>query len=390
MARLCGLTRRSALPDASPAPEAGAAGRLARWPFAGRWTLLLVLSLLLAGLLELLGVPAGLLIGPMLAGILVGTNSGRLRVPGSGFWLAQAVIGCMIAQAVDLQTLASFGESWPLFLGVVLAVIAASSFLGWLMSHWKVLPGTTAVWGSSPGAATAMMLMADAFGADARLVAFMQYLRVLFVALTASVIAQIFLDRPAAGAAVAQIVWFPPIDWRPFGETLLLIVVGTAVGHYSRIPAGAMIVPMMVGGALQLGGLMEIVLPQWLLALSWAVIGWNIGLAFTRRILLHAARAMPKIVLSIAALMAFSASLGFLLTWTVGIDPLTAYLATSPGGLDSIAIIAAASSEVDLSFVIGLQTARFLLVLLIGPWVAGMIARRLGRDPSRRDVARPE
>ena len=41
-----------------------------------------------------------------------------------------------------------------------------------------MLPGTTAVWGSSPGAATAMVLMAEAFGADARLVAFMQYLRV--------------------------------------------------------------------------------------------------------------------------------------------------------------------------------------------------------------------
>jgi uncharacterized membrane protein AbrB (regulator of aidB expression) len=34
---------------------------------------------------------------------------------------------------------------------------------------------------------------------------------------------------------------------------------------------------------------------------------------------------------------------------------LTAYLATSPGGMDSVAIIAAAAQHVDISFVMALQ-----------------------------------
>lgn len=332
--------------------------------------------------MELAALPAALLLGPMIAGILVGTNSGRLAIPASGFWLAQAVIGCMIAEAVDLGTLGTIVDNAPVIVGVVLAVIAASSFLGWLMSRWQVLPGTTAVWGSSPGAASAMMLMADAFGADARLVAFMQYLRVIFVALTATLVAQLFLEAPAAqpGATFDPAFWFPSLDWQPFLLTLALIAGGSVVGTLSRIPAGAMIVPMVVGGALHAGGVLELVLPPWLLALSWAAIGWNVGLAFTRRILLHAARALPAIVASIVLLMAFSAGLGLLLVLTLGIDPLTAYLATSPGGLDTIAIIAAASSNVDIAFVIGLQTARFLLVLAIGPWLAGFIARRVGGD----------
>src|SRR5690606_13195485 len=104
----------------------------------------------LAGALEYVGLPAALLLGPMIAGILVGTNSGRLKLPSSCFWLAQAVIGCMIAEAVDMGTLGSIAVSWPVILGVVLAIIVASGFLGWLMSRWKVLPGTTALWGTSP------------------------------------------------------------------------------------------------------------------------------------------------------------------------------------------------------------------------------------------------
>ncbi|CDX31650.1 hypothetical protein MPLSOD_140293 [Mesorhizobium sp. SOD10] len=95
-------------------------------------------------------------------------------------------------------------------LGVVIATVAASSLLGWLISRWRILPGTTAVWGSSPGAATAMVLMAGAFGADQRLVAFMQYLRVIFVSMTAALVAKMWVDT--SGVEVPPVVWFPPID----------------------------------------------------------------------------------------------------------------------------------------------------------------------------------
>ena len=87
----------------------------------------------------------------------------------------------------------------------------------------------------------------------------------------------------------------------------------------------------------------------------------------------HAARALPQIVASIVALMAFCGGLAFLLSHQLGIDPLTAYLATSPGGMDSVAIIAAASDSVDLSFVMALQSARFLIVLLLGPSLARLV-----------------
>jgi membrane AbrB-like protein len=92
-------------------------------------------------------------------------------------------------------------------------------------------------------------------------------------------------------------------------------------------------------------------------------------------ILRHAARALPQIVASILILIAMCGGLAWLISRTLGIDPLTAYLATSPGGMDSIAIIAAASHDVDISFVMALQTVRFLIVLLLGPGIARLVAR---------------
>ena len=67
--------------------------------------------------------------------------------------------------------------------------------------------------------------------------------------------------------------------------------------------------------------------------------------------------------------------LAALLVFVLGIDPLTAYLATSPGSLDSVAVIAA-SSNVDIAFVMTLQTARLILVTFIGPWLARLMANR--------------
>jgi uncharacterized protein len=58
----------------------------------------------------------------------------------------------------------------------------------------------------------------------------------------------------------------------------------------------------------------------------------------------------------------------------VGTDPLTAYLATSPGGAYSVAIIAA-SSKVDLPFVMTMQIGRAIVAILIGPALARFLVR---------------
>jgi membrane AbrB-like protein len=136
---------------------------------------------------------------------------------------------------------------------------------------------------------------------------------------------------------------------------------------------------LVIGGVLNITGLLKIELPQWFLAASYALVGWTTGLRFTREILVHAARALPQIILSVILMMAFCGGLAWVLVRTVGIDPLTAYLATSPGGVDSVAIIAA-SSKVDLPFVMSMQTARLLIILMIGPSVARWVARLVMRN----------
>lgn len=173
-----------------------------------QWLALIALTLLFSGVLTALRLPAGVLLGAIAAAATVAAFDGRTQVPPWAFLMAQAAIGGMIAQKMTPAILHEMARDWPLFLAAAFSVIAASSLFGWLLTRWRLFPGTTAIWGALPGAASAMVVMADAYGADMRLVAFMQYLRVLLVALVASVIAR-FL-APGAGAGAGRSPAFSP------------------------------------------------------------------------------------------------------------------------------------------------------------------------------------
>jgi uncharacterized protein len=344
-----------------------------QWP-ASQWIGLIVLSVGIGAVLLWLHAPAALMLGPLVAGIVVASGGGKVRFPLPAFVVAQGIIGCMIARMVPLSILGDILSHWLLFTTGVLSVVIACSLLGWLMTRLRLLPGTTALWGMSPGAASVMTIMAESYGADIRLVAVMQYLRVVGVAAVAALVARMF--GVSASHGPTAIVWFPPVAWVPLAETLALAIVGPIVARLLRIPAGAFLVPLVGGAVLTHVGWLTIELPTWLLAASYAFVGWNIGLRFTRPLLMHAARALPLIVGSTLVLIVICGVVAAAMVAMAGIDPLTAYLATSPGGSDSIAIIAA-STNVDVSFVMAMQTFRMITVMFLAPVLTKFIAKRI-------------
>lgn len=339
---------------------------------AMQWIPLLALSIFLVAILEFAHLPAALLLGPMVAGILIAIRGDAPHVSPRPLVAAQGIIGCMIGSSIPTTILSELVRDWPLFVLGVVSVIAAASALGWVLMRWRVLPGTTAIWGISPGASTPMILMSEAYGADARLVAVMQYLRVVIVVMIAAVVARIYGSGSVSHGA--SIVWFPSIPLIPLVAAVALAVVSAYLALFLRITAGPFLIPLALGMFVQDMGWLKITLPPWLLAISYALIGWSVGLRFTRQILLYAVRSLPQVLASVITLIAICGLFAGVLVVVGGIDPLTAYLATSPGGADSVAIIAA-STNVDLQFVLAMQTARLVVVLFTGPSLARMITK---------------
>jgi membrane AbrB-like protein len=344
---------------------------------AWRWAVLAALSLLAGWLLERATVPAALMLGPMVVAIAFGVGGSRLRPPQWAFTASQGVIGCLVARSVTPDILVSIVQDWPEILLVVTTTVVAGGLVGWTLYRYGAMPGTTAAWGSSPGAASAMIVMAQEYGADVRLVAFMQYLRSTIVVLTASLVSKLLIGFGAAPATPLSAPASELVSAMPalsLVETLVLALGGAWLGRVLRIPAGGFLFPMVAGAALHATGTMAIELPHWLLGIAYCAVGWTIGLAFTWEALTYAFRAIPQMLLATAMLIALCGLSAWMLTWLLHLDALTAYLSTSPGGLDSVAIIAVGSNA-DIATVLAIQTLRLFVVILVGPQVAKLISR---------------
>jgi membrane AbrB-like protein len=220
-----------------------------------------------------------------------------------------------------------------------------------------------------------MIIMSEAYGGDPRIVAVMQQLRIILVIGAAALVARIW--TPASVAQAMKSDWLPVVAWGAFALTVGLAVGSAFLAAWLKVPAGPMLVPLALAVIVQETGWLKIELPPLLLAGCYAMVGWSVGLRFTRPILWYAFKALPIILASTVALIALCGLLAWAMVLAGGIDPLTAYLATSPGGADTIAIIAA-SSAVDMRFVMAMQTSRLVVVLLLAPGLTRLLARWAG------------
>jgi hypothetical protein len=335
------------------------------------WTALVAVCAAAALALERAGVPAPWLIGPLIVAIVASVSGAvELRVPRIVFVAAQAAIGTLIAQTFTPPVVGSIARSWAVMLLVVVTTIAAAALAGWLLARFSSIPAPTAAWGSSPGGAAAMTAMSADYGADQRIVAFMQYLRVTLVVLSASAVSRLLLPagaHPHALAAAAP-------DPLALLETLAVAVAGTWGAIRLKIPAAPLLGPMVLGAVLHGAGIVRITLPPVVLDVAYVAIGLAIGLLYTRATVLYALRVLPPLVLSTVVLIVLCGASAALLVATVHVDALTAYLATTPGGLDSVTVIALGSGA-NVPLVLAVQALRIFVVLVSGPSLAKLIAR---------------
>jgi len=338
-----------------------------------RWTLLAATSLICGALAQWARIPAAWLIAPMLVAVVLAVNGIDLKIPRQVLAVPQGIIGFTIAQVFTLPILGEVARSWAPILLVVGSTVLAAGVAGWILAKYSPLSPETAAWGSSPGAAVTMIALSGEYGADPRIVAFMQYLRVTFVVLTASLVSRVLFNNagdlpvPPVGGTAA----FVPI---PFLLTIAGAVACGFGGRSSRIPGGQFIVPLLAGITIHVTGIFPIDIPWWLLSAAYITVGWTIGLLYTRETLHFVARMLPTLVLSTTVLLGLCALVGVLLVVLMHADPLTAYLATTPGGLDSVSIIALGSGS-NVALVLAIQMLRLFAVVASGPPLAKAISR---------------
>jgi membrane AbrB-like protein len=223
------------------------------------------------------------------------------------------------------------------------------------------------------GGASGIIVMARELGADERMVAVLQYLRVLLIVVLMPVVATtLYGAAPGSGPDAAQ--------GGPGWPAALLFtvgcgVVGLVLGRLVRLPVPALLGPLLLAAALTLGGLTEgFGVPANVSTAAFLVIGLQVGLSFTRASLRTIGRALPLALAVIVVLIGACAGLGVVLSAVTGASALDGYLATTPGGLYAV-LATATDSGADATFVLAVQVLRLLVMLLVAPLVAGVLRR---------------
>ena len=326
-------------------------------------------------LLDLLGVPSAALFGGLLAGLVRALAvRTRLRMPRIAMSAAQAVIGVTIGALVRLGTLATIGEHWLPILLVTLATLVLSLAAGQLLRLQRGISRVTGAFSMIAGGASGITAMAHDLGADERMVAVLQYLRVLLIVVLMPVAATaVYGADPGSGAPAAA-------DAGPGWPAGLLFTVacagvGGVLGWISRVPVGVLLGPMIIAAVVDLSGLSHgAQVPALVGSAAFLAIGLQVGVSFTRESLRSVGRALPLALAIIVGLVLGCAGLGALLARTAGVASLDAYLATTPGGLYAVLATATAGGA-DATFVLAVQVLRLFVMLLSAPLLARWLRR---------------
>lgn len=338
----------------------------------GLWLVLALLSAAAAAVMYRLQLPGAFMLGPMLAAVVVAIGGAGLRVHRQFSTGALSIMGCLIAAFITPSLLTVYRDHWLALSAANIATLVLIIAVAALITRRKWLPDSTAVWGLFPGAASAMVLMADSQGSDPRIVAMMQYTRIVMVSV-ASIAMAALLDQGQVGVGDSGplgLTWSASADCSPLFAGLALALSGYAAARLSGISSLALFLPAFGGAALQGTGLIRFEIPPFIFIPAFAVTGWYVGLMFTRSVIRHCLGLLP-IMLTAIALVVFVCGLVSLVLARMlpGTDLLTAYLAMSPGGIETIVIIAR-DTNVYLPLILASQFLRLLIVLSIGPSVA--------------------
>jgi len=321
------------------------------------------------------GLPSPVMFGSLVGGLAHAlTSPQRLTLPAPLFRLGQGLVGVILGGQVTLAALGRMGSDAVPILGATVSTIVVSILSGWLLARlYRGVSTTTGVFALIAGGASGVVAVAHELGADDRVVTVVQYLRVLVVLLSMPLLATL-LFHPDSGVGSLEdgSAGLPP----SLVFCALSVGLGLTLVRYVPIPTGTLLGPLLVAAVLSNAGwLGHVTVPEPLEWLAFGLIGVQVGLRFTRESLAAITRMLPGVLVLVVAIIAVCAAIGGLLAATTSVDGLTAYLATTPGGLFAVVALAA-DAGADLTYVTAVQLVRLIAILLLTPLLARWLQRR--------------
>lgn len=333
-----------------------------------------------------IGIPAGFLfdwldtpvpwmIGPMVAIAAVNLMGISVFSPPYARQLGQVVIGSSVSLYFTPPVVAVLSTH----LGAIALSTVSAFAIGGLgaltLSRVSGVDGKSSFFASIPGGAMAMAVLADRHGAQIPPVAIAHSLRVSVVvlvvpfALTYGGIPTEFSPyRPDVALDFTILVlWFP-----------VGFVLGWAVERLG-LQNGHLLAPIFLGAALTMSGVTLSAVPHWITDFAQLMFGLVLGGRYERAFFIRYKLFLPFAIINSLFVLFASVVVAIALAWLFGLPIATMILATAPGGMPEMTIVAQAL-QVGVPVVVAFHVFRVVVVNLttqylysVAMWLRGRL-----------------
>jgi membrane AbrB-like protein len=327
----------------------------------------LLLSLVAAQLCIWLDTPLPWMIGPLFATAVACMLGARLSAPVQAREAGQWAIGTALGLYFSAPVLAVLARHAPWIALAVLFALALGMVGSWLLQRVSGTDRATAFFAMAVGGASEMAVQGERHGALVERVAAAHGLRIMLVVGTIPFTVRWWSEH---GLGPGHDLFVPAasvVD--PAGLALLVGVtsVGALLLKRLRVPNAWVIGPLLLALALTAAGIHLSRLPEWMIRAGQLMIGVSLGTRFTPTFVHTAPRFLACVAACTLAAMALAGGFALALAHLAGINPATALLATSPGGIAEMSLTARVL-QLGVPIVSAFHVARMLVVVLVaGP-----------------------
>lgn len=324
-------------------------------------------------LFSLLGVPLPWILGAMAATIPAAILGLPMAIPPRFRLVFVTVLGLVLGSSFTPDVLGR-ALSWTGSLIGLVAFLSIAGALAFLVLRRSGRFDTvTAFFGAAPGGLGEMVLLTHAFGGDDRAVSLIHSMRIVVSVAVIPVGYRLFagyVPQPGPGAVAGWAI--APLD----GAILLgVAVAGYALAKVARVPAAALVGPMVASAAAHLAGWTAATPPPNLVAFAQVVLGASIGARFigvaVGRVadVLMAGSGLTVVMLTLAAAFAF------VVAEATGLPFAAVLLGFAPGGLVEMCLVSIALG-IDTAFVSTHHLFRIALIVMAAPVVFRLLKRQ--------------
>lgn len=359
--------------SAPPAkPPAGPA-----WKKLGPIALALIIGTIGGAFFKYLTSPLPWMLGAMTFVTVAALAGAKLAVPAQLRSGMITVLGVMLGSSFTPAIVSHMGQWVYTIAALSIWMVAVGSMALAYFKYVAKYEPATAYFSATPGGLNEMTIIGGLMGGDERIISLTHAARIMLVVITIPLWYRFDSDfHVVLPAATGGLLEFPLAD---LAILTACAVLGALLARRVRMPAAALVGPMVLSAAVHLLGLTTSQPPAELVAAAQVVIGATMGCRFLGMPLSRIGRIVMHALISAVAMLALTIGTAYFLAQWTGLPLAGLVLAFAPGGLAEMSLVALALS-IDVALVASHHIARIVMVVFLAPAIYRWSRRRATRS----------